>query len=94
MRHVEMANRKSVANRRPRAFAYEREVDLLLRRKALFLGGDQKSAVKKRQEAGGDLMCARHVSVPGSRRLAAVIRLWAISTIFLFWFMAVRRMSA
>ena len=94
MRHVEMADGKPVANGCPRAFAHERKVDFLFRSEALFLGGDQEGAVEKRQEAGGDLMCARHGSVPGSRRLAAVIKLWAISTIFLFWFMAVRRMSA
>ena len=88
-------NRYEKGEKRDIAFTNsEGEVDPLGFGKALLPGDDEQRAVEQRDEAGGDGMSRRHSFTPGSRRLAAVTRLWAISAILRFWFIAVRRSSA
>lgn len=94
MRHIDMANRKSVADARPGALTQQGQVDPLFFGKAHLAGDNEQGAVEERHETGGDGVARRHSFPPGSSRLAAVTRLWAMSTILRFWFIAVRRSGA
>ena len=96
MRDIEMADGDAVADVGPGRLAVQRQVDALARGKAQLAGRDQHGAVEQRHEAGGDLVLGAHAhsSSAGPSRPAAVTRLWAMSPILRFWFIAVLRSSA
>ncbi len=96
VRHLEMADRQSIADVRPRRLPHEREIDAFRLHEAFLLGSHEHGTVEQRHEPRSDLVFARHdqLSSGGARSPAAVIKLWAISEILRFWFMAVLRKSA
>src|SRR5712691_6761707 len=90
MRGVEQADVELVPDIRPRYVAHEVDMEALRRRKALVGRDDRRRRVDQRNEADAQPgVRAAHLS-----RSAAVTTDWAMSTIFLFSFMAVRRISA
>jgi len=95
MREIEVADGDAVADVGPGRLAVQRQIDAFACGEAKLAGRDQHGAVEKRHEAGGDLMRSSHAhsSSAGPSSPAAVTRLWAMSLILRFWFIAVLRNS-
>ena len=87
MRRIEQADVELVAHVRPRHLADERHVEAFRGGEAAFHGDDQGSRVDERDKT--DAQSRAHLN-----NSAAVTTDWAMSTIFLFSFMAVLRSSA
>jgi hypothetical protein len=95
VRHIEMADGEPVADIGPGGLPHQRQRNALPSGEADFACRYQQGAVEERHEAGGDLVLgvSGHGSSGEPSNPAAVTRLWAMSLILRFWFMAVLRSS-